>query len=213
MTGTPGETARTGLLHGGASYHLVTLADPTVAAHRARPFYLPDLDDPAVCAALAGLDVLVVFDRLHPDLVRRHADALLAVARRGGTLLVLGEVGAHTWLPGLSWTPRPTNFWWWRTGEDPGIHQHHPEHPIWRHLAGGDVVWHYHGLLHPPPGVTPLASVRDHGADAGSILYEDRTSTSGRLVVTTMDPVHHHGSNFMPAATRLLHGLLRWLAT
>jgi hypothetical protein len=27
-----------------------------------------------------------------------------------------------------------------------------------------------------------------------------------------MDPTHHHGSNFMPAATRLLHGLLRWLA-
>jgi hypothetical protein len=27
-----------------------------------------------------------------------------------------------------------------------------------------------------------------------------------------MDPVHHHGSNFMPAATRLLHNLLRWVS-
>jgi len=117
-----------------------------------------------------------------------------------------------TWLPGVDWTPRPTNFWWWRTGDDPGIRVHTPEHPIWHHLGSKDVVWHYHGLLHPPLGVTPLASVDEAGATAGLILYEDQVSTPGRILVTTMDPVHHHGSNFMPAATRLLHNLLRWVS-
>lgn len=203
---------RIGLLHGGASYHLATLADPVVTEHVAHPLYLPELDTPTARTELDTLDTLIVCDRLHPGLLRRHASMLRGIPERGGTLVVLGEVRAHTWLPGLRWSPRPTNFWWWRTGEDPGIHTHAPDHPIWTHLNTDDVVWHYHGLLHPPAGATALATVREHDRTAGVILFEDRASTPGRLVVTTMDPVHHHGSNFMPAATRLLHGLLRWLA-
>ncbi|QFR96170.1 hypothetical protein GBW32_27915 [Streptomyces tsukubensis] len=42
------------------------------------------------------------------------------------------------------------------------------------------------------------------------LLYENRVSTAGRLIVTTMDPVYHHGSRFMPGATELLYGPLRW---
>ncbi|WP_028924927.1 hypothetical protein [Pseudonocardia acaciae] len=196
---------RIGLLHGGASYHLATLADPVVTEHVTHPLYLPEQ---SALDTLSTLDTVIVCDRLHPGLLREHAGTLREVPERGGTLVVLGEVEAHTWLPGLRWSPRPTNFWWWRTGEDPGIHTHAPDHPIWNHLNHEDVIWHYHGLLHPPAGATVLASADD---PAGAILYEDRASP-GRLVVTTMDPVHHHGSNFMPAATRLLHGLLHWLA-
>jgi hypothetical protein len=203
---------RIGLLHGGASYHLATLADPVVTEHVAVPVYLPELATPATRIELDTLDTLVVCDRLHPGLLRRHAEVLRGIPARGGTLVVLGEVEAHTWLPDLRWSPRPTNFWWWRTGDDPGIHSHAPGHPIWTHLNADDVVWHYHGLLHPPAGVTVLASVHEQGRTAGVILYEDVVSTPGRLVVTTMDPVHHHGGNFMPAATRLLHGMMRWLA-
>jgi hypothetical protein len=203
---------RIGLLHGGASYHLTTLADPVVTAHVTDPLYLPELDRPDTLATVEDLNTLIVCDRLHPRLLHQHARTLRGVPERGATLLVLGEVAAHTWLPGLDWTPRPTNFWWWRTGEDPGIRPHTPEHPIWAHLGADDVIWHFHGLLHPSPGVTPLVSVDEDGAHAGLILYEDRVSTPGRIIVTTMDPVHHHGSNFMPAATRLLHGLLRYLA-
>jgi hypothetical protein len=203
---------RIGLLHGGASYHLTTLTDPIVAAHVTDPLYLPELDRPEVRAIVENLDALIVCDRLHPELLRRHAPTLRSVAHRGATLLVLGETDVHTWLPDLDWTPRPTNFWWWLTGEDPGIRPDTPDHSIWQHLHPDDVIWHHHGLLHPPPDVTPLASVHEHGTLAGVILYEDRVSTPGRIIVTTMDPVHHHGSNFMPAATRLLHGLLHYLA-
>ncbi|MDQ4025806.1 MAG: hypothetical protein M3217_10015 [Actinomycetota bacterium] len=203
MTRTP----MTGIIHCGTSYHLRTLADPRVADRVDRELYLPRLTS----AALAGLDVLVVCDRVHPGLLQRHADELLDVARRGGTLVVLGEVHAEHWIPGLRWEPRPTNFWWWRTGEDPGIRPRSPEHPLWRSLEHRDVTWHFHGLLHPPSGVTVLAAVEENGRDSGSILYEDRVTTRGRLVVTTMDPTYHHGSNFMPAATRLLHGVLDWV--
>ncbi len=199
---------RIGVLHGGASYHLRTLADPRVARHVDQPLYLPDLEP----AALDGIDVLLVCDRVHPELLRRRAVDVLGVARRGGTLAVLGEVHAERWIPGLSLEPRPTNFLWWRTGDDPGIRPRSPEHPLWSRLRARDVTWHFHGLLHPPPGATPLVVVEEDGRDAGAILYEDRATTRGRLLITTMDPTYHHGSNFMPAASGFLLGLLDWLA-
>lgn len=208
MAGIEMTTTRTlGILHGGASYHLRTLADPRVGDRVDRVLYLPEL----ITRALDELDVLLVCDRVHPDLLQRRADAVLDVARRGGTIVVLGEVHAERWIPGLRWEPRPTNFWWWRTGEDPGIRPRNPEHSLWRSLQHRDVTWHFHGLLHPPRGATVLAAVEENGRDSGSILYEDRVSTAGRIVVTTMDPTYHHGSNFMPAASRFLHGLLHWV--
>lgn len=133
------------------------------------------------------------------------------MAERGGTLVVLGENRVHEWLPGLEWEPRPTNFWWWRTGEDPGIRVRAPHHSIWRFLTAREVTWHYHGLLHVTAGVTPLAVLEEESREAGVLLYEDRTTTAGRIVVTTLDPIYHHGSNFMPAASGFLRGLLRWL--
>ncbi|MBO0820259.1 MAG: hypothetical protein J2P26_05355 [Nocardiopsaceae bacterium] len=199
---------RIGIVHGGASYHLVTLADPRVARCGGKELYLPRLS----AADLDGLDTVVVADRLHPGLLRDRASGLLGFAQAGGTLVVLGETEAHTWLPGLDWEPRPTNFWWWLTGEDLGVRSRHPEHPLWPHLGRRAVRWHYHGLLAPPPGATPLAVVEEEGREAGVVLYDDQVSTPGRIIVTTLDPVYHHGSNFMPGATEFLYGLLDWLS-
>ncbi|WP_395021680.1 hypothetical protein [Dongia sp.] len=43
------------------------------------------------------------------------------------------------------------------------------------------------------------------------ILYIDQVSTAGRIVLTSLDPFYHHGSYFMPAATRFLDGFLPWM--
>jgi hypothetical protein len=72
--------------------------------------------------------------------------------------------------------------------------------------------------LYPDPGygeVTPLATVQaEDGTEAGAILYRQAWQDGpGETVVASMDPVFHHGSNFMPSATRLLHGVLRWIVT
>jgi len=195
------------MVHGGTSYHLTTLADPNLAPYRLRPVYLPELDP----GQLGALDTLIVCDRLHPGLLREHAGTLLQVAGRGGTLVVLGEVEAHTWLPGAAWTARPANFWWWLSGEDPGIRRESPDHPIWAYLTPKHVTWHFHGLLDPPAGATALVTHEEDGQRTGVVLYEDTVSTPGRLVVTTLDPTYHHGSNFMPSATRFLYGVLDWL--
>jgi hypothetical protein len=43
------------------------------------------------------------------------------------------------------------------------------------------------------------------------ILYIDEVSTAGRMILTSLDPFYHHGSYFMPAATRFLDGFLAWM--
>ncbi|MFI8305294.1 hypothetical protein ACIF80_17975 [Streptomyces sp. NPDC085927] len=204
-----------GFLHGGSFSQLTTLADPAVRLWRPREIYLPE----AVEADFDGLDTLIVSDRLHPGLLAKAAPALLTVAEHGGTVVVLGENDITGWLPGLrGLRPAETDFWWWRTpGGDNGVRRAAEDHAAWQFLTERSVRWHYHGLLAPPAGATPLVhTVLERDGDPATqqvLLYEDRVSTPGRLIVTTMDPVYHHGSRFMPGATQLLYGLLRWTGT
>lgn len=195
------------VLDGGASYHHFALSDPRFLGFFTNRIYLPELAP----ADLEHADAVVVSDRLHPRLLAAKRDTLLAVAERGGTLLVLGENAFESLLPGVQWAFRPTYFWWWRTGDDPGIRTRNPDHPIWQFLRAEDVTWHYHGILTPPAGAVPLVELEEGGQRAGVLLYEDRLSTRGRLLVTTLDPLFHHGGNFMPSATTFLENLLRWL--
>ncbi|PTR32122.1 hypothetical protein C8K36_1011172 [Rhodococcus sp. OK519] len=200
------------LVHGGSHFHLQTLKDPAVIAHQPEFRYLADLSD----GDLEEFDTVILADRLHPELLRRHTAQLLAVAHRGGTLVVLGENAAHTWLPGVSWTARPTNFWWWLEGEDPLIRTRSPEHEAWEYLSTKSVIWHHHGLLHTDADVVPLLVSEEPDEngdprDAGMMLFEDTASTPGRIIATTLDPTYHHGNNFMPGSTRFLYALLRWL--
>ncbi|MFZ2177279.1 MAG: hypothetical protein WAW17_25260 [Rhodococcus sp. (in: high G+C Gram-positive bacteria)] len=208
----PRATRTLALVHGGSYFHLQTLKDPAVLAYQPEFFYLADLED----GDLDGIDTLIVADRLHPDLVRRHARQFIAVAERGGTLVVLGENSVHTWLPGVIWEPRPTNFWWRLTGEDPMIRTRSPEHESWKYLTTKSVIWHHHGLLRTEADVVPLLVSEEpdesgQAHDAGMMLYEDTVTTSGRIIATTLDPTYHHGSNFMPGSTRFLYALLRWI--
>ncbi|AXQ54081.1 MULTISPECIES: hypothetical protein [Streptomyces] len=201
-----------GFLHGGSFSQLATLADPAVRLWRPREIYLPDATE----ADFAELTTLIVSDRLHLGLLPRVTAWVNGVAERGGTVVVLGENGDCSWVPGLGGlTPAEVDFWWWRLPDgDNGVRRAAEDHEAWRHLTPRAVRWHYHGLLTPPPGATVLAYTdRETEGDPATeqvLLYEDRVSTPGRLLVTTMDPVYHHGSRFMPGATQLLLGLLRW---
>ena len=124
---------------------------------------------------------------------------------------VLGENRVDSWLPGAREHRRPTIFWWWRTGEDSRIRRTHTGHPAAEWFTDKSLTWHYHGVLEPPEGAVSLVDLHTtEGELDGSLLYVDETSTAGRLLVTTMDPVYHHGSGFMPGATQLLYSALRW---
>ncbi|MFI5720747.1 hypothetical protein [Nocardia sp. NPDC051750] len=194
-------------LHGGSHAQLATLADPALAPYRIRPVHVRT----GTFDALAEAEVIVVSDRLRTDLLTPWADTILATLDRGATVIVFGENAAGTWLPGLREQTRPTVFWWWRTGEDHRLRLCAPGHSAWEFFAHRAVVWHYHGVLEPPEGAVSLVDLHtEDGARDGSILYIDETSTAGRLLVTTMDPVYHHGSGFMPGATQMLYSTLYW---
>ncbi|MCQ1957776.1 hypothetical protein NNX39_14875 [Arthrobacter sp. zg-Y826] len=199
---------RIGLLHCGTFPPLRTLADPALAPYRLESVYLPDAD-PAV---LADLDVVIVSDRLHQGQLARFVPAILAALQDPAkTVIVLGENKVEQWLPGVGYSFRPTVFWMWRTGEDNGTRLRLPEDPMWEFLTPWSVSWHHHGLLHPRPGARSLVVMEEDGVESGSLLYVDEVNQPARLLVTTMDPVYHHGSGFMPGASQLLYSLLRWV--
>ena len=85
-----------------------------------------------------------------------------------------------------------------------------PEDPLWEFFTRRAVDWHHHGLLHPPSGARSLVTMEENGTDSGALLFIDEVNQPARLLVTTMDPVYHHGSGFMPGATQLLYSILRW---
>lgn len=198
------------VLDGGTSYHKDAIHGPRYAACFDRVLYAPDL----VEGDLDDTTVLIVPDRTDPRHLRRARTMFLRFLERGRTLVVFGETESETWLPGVAWSERPTNFWWWlEPGAVPEQQLVSPRHELFDAMPFADTVWHYHGILQPPDGAETLIAVppdpdgRDGG---GALLYDDRVTTAGRLLVTTLDPFYHHGSNFMPATTRFLDGFLPW---
>ena len=199
-------TPRIGLLHAGTFPALRTLEDPALQPYRVEGIYLPDADP----AGLRELDVLIVGDRLHPGVRSRFEPAIReALQDPGKTIAVLGENSVQDWLPGVGYSFRPTVFWAWRTGTDTGTRLRLPEDPLWEFFTRRAVDWHHHGLLHPPSGARSLVTMEEDGTDSGALLFIDEVNQPARLLVTTMDPVYHHGSGFMPGATQLLYSILR----
>lgn len=201
------------VLDGGTFYHHAAIQGARYRDLFDRTIYMPELTP----AQLDDVTVLIVPDRIHPDLLRASRQILIDFAQSSGTLVVFGENQAETWLPGVSWTPRPTNFWWWLDKDaNPGLRVPTPGHPIFRFVPPRDFVWHYHGLLTVPPGAISVAEIAPE-ADAegrgGAIFYDHPHvgGTGGRLIVSTLDPFYHNGSFFMPAATRFLAGMLDWM--
>lgn len=199
------------IIHNGTYSHLTTMQDPAVIAYSPTWIHIRELNP----GDLDGFTTVILADRMHPELLCRNADEFRGVAERGHTLVVLGINQVETWLDGITHRDAPTNFWWWSTGEDPGIRPVSPEHEAWRFLSPKSVIWHQHGSFtvdHPVTSLLELEEPDEDGAWAnyGSILFEDISSTPGRIIVTSLDPIFHHGSNFMPGATRFLYALLRW---
>jgi hypothetical protein len=191
-----------GVVYGGASYHHRAINHPKYRDFFSRSIYLPDLER----SDLADLDGLLIPARLHRRLLLSARPKLEEFLQRGKTVIALGEQPI-LYLPGVRWEHRPTNFWWWREpGARSGLVLASPEHSLFRYITLEDATWHYHGVFCPPPGAQTLISTEDGGA----VLYLDEASTPGTMVVTSLDPIYHFGSYFMPATERFLDGFLPW---
>ena len=194
-------------VYGGSAPHHRALTTQKYARHLDGGLrYLPELAG----ADLTGLDGLIIPERLHHDALHAAAGPISDLLDAGGTVFAFsGGEPVPEFLPGVRWEHRPTNFWWWlEPGADLGLRTPDPEHPLFDHLTLRDCTWHFHGVLAPPDGAEVLVTLPTGEA----LLYVDRVSTPGTLVVATLDPMHHFGSHFMPATERFLDGFLPWAA-
>lgn len=192
------------VVHPGAYYHIESFERPRYAGYfdaLVRPEDLPQID-------LSVHNVVLIPCRTPADRMQPHVAQLHAYLDGGGTIVATGESESQLFLPGITFTPQPTNFWWWLTpGADLGVRIAAPDHALFATLSQRDITWHLHGWFDPPDGVEVLAV----NGEGRPILYVDDVSTAGRMVITSLDPFFHHGSHFMPATTRFLDGFLPWM--
>jgi hypothetical protein len=191
------------VVYGGASHHYTSIHTQKYRPYFAEIIYLLDLPH----TELRHFDGLLVPDRtawapLHAAMPR--IDELL---QEGKTVISFGEQ-PRPWLPGVEWEFRPTNFWWWL---DPnarsGLELAQPEHAMFNYLTLEDATWHQHGIFRPPAGAETLIARENDGA----VLYLDRVSSPGTMLITSLDPMAHLGSYFMAATERFLDGFLPWV--
>ncbi len=193
-------------VYGGSAPHHRALTTPRHARHLTGGLiYLPDLAD----TDLTDYDGVVLPERMHRGLLDAAAGRVLDLLDAGGTVAAFaGGEPMPEFLPGVAWEHRPTDFWWWlERGADLGLHSPSPDHALFDHLSLRDCTWHYHGALSPPDGAEVLVALP--GGEA--LLYVDRVSTAGTLVVSVLDPLSHFGGHFMPATERFLDGFWPWL--
>lgn len=190
-------------LDGGTYYHHRTLYEPRYREYFDDVIYTRDLPD----TDFTKFDKIIVSCRTDPSVLIPCTDQFRRYLDQGGTVIAMGSTGQQAWLPNVSWHDTPTNFWWWKEGGSIGLELAKPDHPLFDYIGLADATWHYHGFYDVPDGATSLIDVED----LGSILYEDTVTTAGRMLVTSLDPMYHHGSHFMPATTRFLDGFLPFL--
>ena len=195
--------ARITALDSGTYYHHRSLYEPRYRDHFDEIVYIRDLAG----TDLSAHELILVSCRTDPSQLipcrAQFADYLTS----GGTVIAMGSTGQPAWLPGVSWHDTPTNFWWWKEGGSLGLKVAAPDHPLFGHITLDDATWHHHGHFDVPEGAVSLIDVDGKG----SVLYDDEVTTPGRMIVTALDPMYHHGSHFMPATTRFLDGFLPWL--
>lgn len=193
-------------VYGGSAHHYRALTQDKYAKYLdGGLLYLPELAE----VDLTRYEALLIPERLHRGLLEKAASRILELLDAGGTVVSFsGGEPVPEFLPGVRWKHSPTNYWWWlKRGASLGLGSPAPSHSLFDYLQLSDCTWHYHGVLDPPRGAEVLVTLPSGQA----LLYVDRVSTAGTLIVSTLDPISHYGSYFMPATERFLDGFLPWL--
>lgn len=188
----------------GMYYHKNALTEPKWAHLIDARLYLPELTE----CDLEDMDVFIATCRSNPELLIPHRDMFRRFLDDGRTIIALGLTGPEHWLPNVEARDVDINYWWWlEQSADSGVRMADPDHEIFTVMGPDDMNWHHHARFTPPPGARPILNFLDEGC----IFYEDTVSTRGRMLITSLDPFFHHGSFFMPAATRFLEKFMPWV--
>lgn len=187
---------RVAALYGGSFVEHRVLKQQRYRRWLAETIYLPDLS----VTDLSEIEGLLVPDGSHHLILEAASGQIRDFLDQGGTVLLFGDQPLP-WLPGLEWEFRVAKR------PEPGeLIAQHPDHSFHRYLDLDD-IWHYHGLFRPPPGAETLLAT----ADGGAVLYIDRVSTRGTLLVTSLDLVRHVGDRGNDVSAQFLDHFLPWV--
>lgn len=186
---------RLALLYGGSLPEYRTINEPKYRRWFSEVIYLLDLPD----TDLGEFDGLLIPEGSHHIKLEAASGQIRGFLEDGGTVILFGDQPIP-WLPGLDWEFRPA-------GESGELVAQHRDHSFYRRLTVEDATWHHHGVFHPPAGAETLLATQDGQA----VLYIDRASTPGTLLVASLDPLAHFGGTFMPTAERFLDRFLPWV--
>lgn len=195
---------RIATIDAGLAYQTRTFEDPDFASFFAKRIRISDLPKTDLC----DLPCLMVPCRTNGARLAPYAAQLTEYIADGGTLVVMGETSPQLFIKDLTYKSEPTNFWWWlEKGSDLGVRIVVPTHPLMMRMRQQDVTWHIHGTLEfEAPAKTLVSWMDDRGRDRSILSIQNRGK--GQLIITTLDPIYHHGSGFMPATTAFLHRFL-----
>lgn len=186
---------RLAALYGGSLPEHRAFDHPNYRRWLAEVIYLLDLPH----ADLNDFDGLLIPEGTHHVRLQAASEQIQRFLGGGGTVLLFGDQPIRSWLPGLDWE--------WRPAESSGeLVSQHADHSFHRRLGSAVALGHYHGVLHPPAGAETLLATTDGAA----VLYIDRVSTPGTLLVASLDAVAHFEA--LPAAERFLDGFFPWVA-
>lgn len=199
-------------VYAGSSQHFRSLNEPKYRKYFEDIIYLPDLPK----ADLTRFDGLLIPSRTNNQILMKAKENIAEFLNSGKTAIAFGEQ-PNPVLPNVTWEYRPTNFWWWlEPGAQSSIVAVEPNCELFRYITLKDATWHYHGFFRPPDGSEVVIGVIDDSVEKSNapllpVFYIDRVSTRGMMVVTSLDPMFHFGSYFMPQTERFLDGFLPWV--
>lgn len=183
---------RLAALYGGSLPEHRTFNEPKYKRWIAEVIYLLDLPS----TDLERFDGLLIPEGTHHGRLGAASEQIGRFLESGGTVLLFGDQPVR-WLPGLDWE--------WRPAESSGeLVTEHPAHGFHQRLASAVALGHHHGVFHPPAGAEALLAT----ADGATVLYIDKVSTRGTLLVASLDAVAHYEA--LPAAERFLDGFFPW---
>lgn len=194
---------RLAAIYGGTYVHHRTMTEKKYRKYFSDLVYILDLPS----TDLNEFDALLIPCYSHRGRLLAARDRFADYLRNGGSVIAFGEQ-PEPFLPGMDWERRMVNFWWFiEPGATSGLSLSNSDHSLFEYISLKDAEWHYHGVFRPPEGAETLIATEDGAA----VLYVDRASVPGTIVATTLDPIGHFGSYFMPAAERFLDGFLPWV--
>ncbi len=192
------------VLDSGTGYHIVSLHG-VFAPYFHRVIYLPRLS----AQDLEGVRVLIIPCASSLEQLMAKKEIFTQFLARGGVLFVGGRNAPERWLDGIKAVKLPFNYWWWldeRARID--LKCHAPDYGLFKYERFENCLWHYHGGYELPRGAQNIIA---HEGTGESVFFDCNGFGGGRLILTSLDPFYHHGSFFMPNATKLLRALLEFL--